>query len=151
MYKISMQPRFIFTFCTWSWALQGPCSLSPRPRASPAIFLLRLLPGFPLHRETKQTASGVKPSRRTVTFLSLVIPPYDVPATLLLSRRRQCALPVPVPSPSRGALWHCSTQGWTRVLAGSSRPHSRCHSKTAANCSDLLWQNNFERLSQNCS
>lgn len=121
-----MQPRFISTFCTWFWALQFPCSLSPRPRASPAIFLLPRLPGFPLHRETKQHQVRTPPGAQRSSYHW---------ASLLTMSQRHCSCagagraPSLSLSPHRDAWWCFSTRGWTRAQPSSQQMPQQNDSK----------------------
>lgn len=114
-----MQPRFISTFCTWFWALQVPCSLSPRPRASPAIFLLPRLPGFPLHRETKQHQVRTLQvhSEVLITGHPSLRCPSDTAPVLVQAGRPPC----PCPCPHTGVLGGVSA---LRDGRGRSHPHS---------------------------
>lgn len=141
-----MQPRFTSTFCTWFWVLQVPCSLSPRPRASPAIFLLPRLPGFPLHRETKQHQVRTPPGAQRRSYHW---------ASLLTMSQRHCSCPGAGRAPSlslslsphRGARWCFSTQGWTRAQPSSQHMKRQ---QIAAICFGKTILNIYPRIALSC-
>lgn len=95
-----------------------------------------------------KTASGENPSRCTAKFLSLGIPPYNVPATLLLCWCRQGALPVPVPTPGCLVMFqHSGMDAGAAVLTADATAKRQ---QIAAICFGKTILNIYPRIALSC-